>query len=122
MDVTDEGYGRRTRKGEEPLLRAAIARAELAIAARLRPSIPAVSVFSFGAVELFPGSLAIWVRVPSDVERDRLLGDPGFEAELRDLLAAAGYPEDALGRVAFTAESDQTVNRDHAGNWWYAVK
>jgi len=122
-DAAARQYGRRTQPGEEPALEAAIARASAAIVKHLRPKNPGVSVFHFGATDLFPGSLAIWVRTKTDAQRDALLADrPAFEADLRVHLAAAGYPPDCLPFVVFTAQSDQTVDRDHGGNWYYAVK
>jgi hypothetical protein len=123
MDRLDEEYGRRTARGEEPRLRTAIARAELAMLKKVREAIPAATIFSFGAIDLFPGSLAFWVRVPTDAERDGLLKDQtAFDRWMVAILLESGYPEDSVGRVAFTAESDETVNREHGGNWWYAIK
>ena len=122
-ETADRLYGRRTHPGEQPALEAAIARASAAIADHLQPTIPGVTVFHFGALDYFPGSLAFWVRTKTDAQRDALLADrPTFEATLRETLATAGYPPECLPFVAFTAQSDQTVDRDHAGNWYAAVK
>lgn len=120
-DITEQ-YGRRTAPGEEPLLRTAIANAERTMTAHVRKAMPGASIFSFGAVDLFPGSLAFWVRTPTDAERDALLGDPAVFEALRSLLRDAGYPEESLGRVGFTAQSDETVDRDYGGNWYHATK
>lgn len=122
-ETAERCYGRRTRPGEEPALEAAIARAMADIAEHLRPAIPGVTVFHFGALDYFPGSLALWVRTKTDAQRDALLADrPAFEANLRARLGAAGYPAECLPFVCFTAQADETVDRDHAGNWYYAVK
>jgi hypothetical protein len=47
---------------------------------------------------------------------------PQLIAELRSALLAVGYPEDAVPKVGFAFESQETVDRDYNGNWWYAVK
>lgn len=118
----DPSYGRRTRPGELPALRRAIAEAERLIRAEIRRTIPEAGLFSFGAVDAFPGALAIWVTTRTDAERDRLLRDPGFEPKMRALLGQAGYPADCVGYAGFTAESEETVERDYKGNWYWAVK
>ena len=78
--------------------------------------------FHFGAVDIHPKHLAIWITTPSDAERDRLRTLPGLEAKFRQALRDAGYPEDAVPLVGFAYESQETVDRHYGGNWWHAVK
>jgi hypothetical protein len=47
---------------------------------------------------------------------------PELVPEFRRALSAAGYPSAAVPEVGFAFESQQTVDRDYAGNWWYAIK
>ena len=115
-------YGRRTSAGEEPLLRQAVRRAETAITSDIRRTIPDARVTSFGAIDLYPGCLAFWICVPTDAQRDALLGDPAFATRLRRIVADSGYPEDSVDRVGFASESDETVDRDWNGNWYHAMK
>lgn len=121
--MTDDSYGRRTRPDELPALRSAIAAAERAIVAHVQRTIPGAGVISLGAVDLYPGTLAFWVTTPTDAQRDALLADQaGFEATLREIVRASGYPEDAVPLVGFTAESEETVERNYNGNWYHAMK
>jgi hypothetical protein len=103
-------------------LQAAIARTEAAMRVHLRRTIPQAGIFSFGAVDIHPKHLAFWVKTATDAERDALLGDPGFRPAMRAILLDAGYPADAVPLVGFTAESQETVERDWGGNWWHRVK
>jgi hypothetical protein len=115
-------YGRRTMAGEEPLLRAAVRRAEIAIGTEVSRTIPDARVTSFGAIDLYPSCLAILICVATDAQRDSLLKDPDFLGRIRRIVADCGYPEDSVGQIGFTAESDETVDRDWNGSWYHALK
>jgi hypothetical protein len=83
---------------------------------------PVQKVFSFGASDLDPRHLAVWIVTPNDRDRDRLRADRALEAELRAALHDLGYPAAAIPAVGFAFESQQTVDRDYGGNWWHAVR
>ena len=97
-------------------------RGEAAIKTWLKQQHPSADVFTFGAIDLNPGLLAVWVRTATDADRDRLASDKALLVEMRQLLVEAGYPPSALKSVSFTYESDETVKRDFGGNWWWAIK
>jgi len=102
----------------EPLIEAAKRRI-LGLAGR---HCAGVKIFHFGAVDIDPRHLAIWLTTATDAERDRLRKAPGLEAAFREALAAASYPAHAIAEVGFAYESQETVDRDLKGNWWHAVK
>jgi hypothetical protein len=103
-------------------LKRTIRRAEKAILAIARARYPSCGIFSFGAVDIDPVNLAIWITSATDVQRDVLRRDPEFQASIRQALREVGYPAGAIDGVAFEIESQETVDRDHQGSWWYAVK
>jgi hypothetical protein len=101
-----------------PVIRAA----EAAIIALARQKVARAGAFHIGAVDIGPANLAFWITTATDAERDRLKADETMRAAFRAALAEAGYPADAIPHVGFAYESQETVSRDHGGNWWYAVK
>ena len=80
------------------------------------------NVFTFGATDIDPKNLAIWVTTDSDSQRDTLINDAGFQKDVRDILRKNNYPEESIPLVVITFESEETVKRDYEGNWWYVVK
>ena len=99
-----------------------IRRAKREIRRLARQRCPEAGVFSFGATKIHPRHLAIWIATQTDEHRDGLRRDQDFQKELRVVLLHAGYPPAAVPLVAFAFESQETVNRDFAGNWHYATQ
>ncbi len=79
-------------------------------------------VFSFGVPDIHPRHLAFWIKTNSDEERDRLQVDAKLRQSFRDVLLELGYPAEAVPLVGFAFESQETVDRDFGGNWYYATK
>ena len=79
-------------------------------------------VWSFGAYYIDPKHIVFVVGVPSDRERDLLRSDAEFASRLRDLLVRFNWPRSARDLVVFDIESQETVDRDTQGNWWYHYK
>jgi hypothetical protein len=79
-------------------------------------------VFTVTVTPEFPGS-ALWLVVTSDRERDQLLADGLWLRELaRMAFREAGFGERHVARALTTVESQETVDRDHAGNWFAAIR
>lgn len=79
-------------------------------------------VWSFGAYHIDPKHLVFVVGVPVDSERNWLRADPNFMASLQDLLVRYNWPPVARKCVQFDIESQETVDRENDGNWWYHYK
>ncbi len=75
-----------------------------------------------GASDIDPKHLAVWITTQTDRQRDALSADESLKARLREILAESSYPQKAIPQVGFAFESEETVQRDHGGNWWYAIK
>lgn len=67
------------------------------------------------------GYLVYWIAVITDREKSEL-AHLDLEAQMRGMLLEAGYPPEEAARACLAIESDETVNRDYGGNWWYAIK
>jgi hypothetical protein len=104
-----------------PPLKPAIDRSTAAVRAIVSDIAPVFEVLWIGAVEISPRHFAIWTFLMSDTDRDRVKATPGLEDRLRQAVADAGYPADAVAHVGFAFESKETVDRDFAGNFWYAM-
>ncbi len=81
-----------------------------------------VRTTSYGAVDISPVHLAIWIITDADAQRDQLLALPDFIQTCRAALVASGYPPEAVPHVHFGAASEETVLRDWGGNWWHFFK
>lgn len=103
-------------------LKRVIRRAERDVLLRAQNQFGCCKVFSFGAVEIDPKNLAVWITTDTDTQRDELLSNGALIDEFRLVFRAVGYPEHAIRHICFVFESQQTVDRDFNGNWWHAVK
>jgi|SRR6185369_6828168 len=79
-------------------------------------------VWFFGAYYIDPKSLVFVVGVPLDSERERLRSDIDFNNDMRRLLVTYNWPFEARKHVHFDIESQETVDRENNGNWWYHYK
>jgi hypothetical protein len=75
-----------------------------------------------GASHISPLYFCILIDVQNDSEKEMLRRDKTLEESMRDALLGARYPTEAARSVGFSIESQQTVDRDFAGSWFYARK
>lgn len=73
-------------------------------------------------VSAFPqDDFAIWLGTAIDIERDALGTDSPRLEEVRAVLRC-GFTQDWLRGLMTTAQSQETVDRDYEGKWFYAVR
>jgi hypothetical protein len=70
---------------------------------------------TFGAIEL-------WLGTATDEQRDRLGSRDPLLSEVRAVLSASGIDDDVVTRVRTRTQSQETVDRDHDGNWFAAMR
>lgn len=99
-----------------------IKKCEKAIKELARGKYKCCNVFSFGATDINPKHLAIWISTDTDTQRDALAKDDKFKKAVKSILKNNGYPEEAIPLIGIAFQSEETVKRDYGGNWWYAIK
>jgi len=88
----------------------------------IRALCPGTKVISFGATNIDPQYLAIWIKTRTDEERDRLAAKPALVSQIREALLKVGYPPVAVPKVLISFESQETVDRDYKGQWFLRFK
>ena len=76
----------------------------------------------YGAVDIHPNNLAIWVIVQTDEVKNRMISDPDLLATCGEILAGQGYPGSSMEFIHIGVESEETINRESAGNWYLHFK
>jgi hypothetical protein len=104
------------------LLKWKIWRIEAGLKALLKEKKIKPYVWSFGAYYIDPKHLVFVVGVPSDDEKNRLKTDIDFNNRMTQLLVTYNWPVDARKYALFDIESQETVDRENNGNWWYHYK
>jgi hypothetical protein len=69
-----------------------------------------------------PYEVWVWLVTVSDAERDLLGEELPFLEEIREVLTAAGLPPGDAVLEGTTAQSQETVDRDYGGSWFYALR
>jgi hypothetical protein len=69
----------------------------------------------------FPRPFSVWLVTTTDAERDVLLADPALANAVSDVIAAA-LPALSEKCRGVTAQSEETLNRDYEGSWFYALR
>lgn len=64
----------------------------------------------------------IWLVTEHDSERDRLKESDRMRDTVLRSLREAGVREDLIQGAGVTAQSQETVDREFGGSWWFAVK
>lgn len=80
------------------------------------------SAFFIGVYWLHPRHLVVFVKVKGDAEKRLLLDDTSFMESLRRALVQVRYPPEGREGIRFDVESQERVNREFEGSWYYRLK
>jgi hypothetical protein len=97
----------------EPL----VVRAEAAILGIVQQVVSTARLKRIGPVDINGPSWSCWVVTDRDSERAVLAGDSALRATLNEVAVKAGFAPDS-----FTFQSQETVDRDYDGSWFYAMR
>ena len=76
----------------------------------------------YGAYDIDPKYLVFWICVKTDREKEKLIANKELYARLRNLLSKYNYPLEARKYVFINFESQETVDKESDGNWYYHYK
>lgn len=76
----------------------------------------------FGAYDINPKHLVYYICVETDRTMNELQKDSDLMRKLRTVLKEVNYPPEAQDQVSIIFASQETVNRDFQGNWYYYFK
>ncbi len=76
----------------------------------------------YGAYEIDPKNLAIWICVKTDKTKLKLASDTQLKTRLNHLFIKYDYPIQARSLIQVGFESQETVNRESHGNWYHHFK
>jgi hypothetical protein len=70
----------------------------------------------------FHGYPVVWLVTSTDTEKATVVEQGFFRRDVLSALAGAGVAPDLVERAAVTVESQETVDRDFEGSWFYAMR
>lgn len=70
----------------------------------------------------FHGYPVVWLVTATDAEKAEVAERGLLRAEVLAALRESGVHADLLEQTHVTVESQETVDRDYEGNWYYAMK
>jgi hypothetical protein len=87
-------------------------------------TLASVGVVRIEIVAAFPDQdrIAIWLCTSTDTQRDEFPRSNPYLDEVRTVLLASGFTPDELEDLMTVAQSQETVDRDYDGSWFYALR
>jgi hypothetical protein len=80
------------------------------------------SVWWYGAYDIHPKHLVFWICITTDATKQRFEADIELLKKLRFLLEFYDYPIIGREGVHIGFASEETVQRESKGNWFYHFK
>lgn len=69
-----------------------------------------------------PFSVHVWLVTRTDTERDSLPRTNPFVGEVRAAIRESNFPDEHASLDGTVAQSQETVDRDYEGSWFYALR
>lgn len=82
------------------------------------PNISKFWIDWYGAYDIDPKYLVIWICIETDKEKSVLNSQSDLKIRMRNVLFQHGYPETAIPFVHIEFESQETVDRESGGSWY----
>lgn len=77
----------------------------------------------FGATDIDPKHLVVWLCVETDAECARLEANLlSIRDQIHACFRAEHYPSQAVPFIGVGVAAQETVTRDYKGNWWHFFK
>jgi hypothetical protein len=64
----------------------------------------------------------VWLCTSTDDEKDRLRSKTRHLADVQAVLQGAGFSDVDIAKSTVTVQSQETVDRNFEGNWFYATR
>lgn len=69
-----------------------------------------------------PFRVHVWLVTSTDTERDSLPATNPFVDEVRSAIGESGFPDEHASLDGTVAQSQETVDREYEGSWFYALR
>ena len=69
-----------------------------------------------------PYDVSVWLATATDAQRDALAQQDGLEEKVAETLRAAGIDESDAVFSNVIVQSQETVDREYDGSWFYALR
>ncbi|WP_313032209.1 hypothetical protein [Soonwooa sp.] len=80
------------------------------------------SITYYGAYEINPNYLVFWICVKTDSMKNKLSQNEALREKLKNVLYTNDYPKNSIKSVIIDFESQETVDRESNGNWYFHFK
>lgn len=81
-----------------------------------------ISILRYGAYDVDPKYLVIWIITQSDKVRDDFKNNEVLKKLLREKFYYVDYPESSINDVKIGFESEETIKRESGGDWYLHFK
>ena len=69
-----------------------------------------------------PWHVSLWLGTATDTQRDSLPKQNPYRTVVLDVLKSVGFSFDDISEIETTSQSQETVDQDYEGSWFYALR